>query len=114
MTKQIIQTAGAPQAIGTYSQAVRTGNTVYLSGQIGLDPITGQMVEGGVEAEARQVLMNLLGNAIKFTETGTVSLRVTLESDLVSPTLLRFSVQDTGIGIPEDKLGRVFERFVLI
>jgi len=58
MTKQIIQTAGAPQAIGTYSQAVRTGNTVYLSGQIGLDPITMQLVEG-IDAQIVRVFDNL-------------------------------------------------------
>ena len=58
MTKQIIQTAGAPQAIGTYSQAVRTGNTVYLSGQIGLDPTTMQLVEG-IDAQNVRVFDNL-------------------------------------------------------
>ena len=58
MTKQIIQTAGAPQAIGTYSQAVRTGNTVYLSGQIGLDPTTMQLVEG-IDAQIVRVFDNL-------------------------------------------------------
>lgn len=58
MTKQIIQTAGAPQAIGTYSQAVKVGDTVYLSGQIGLDPATMQMVEG-IEAEVHRVFKNL-------------------------------------------------------
>lgn len=58
MTKQIIQTVGAPQAIGTYSQAVRTGNTVYLSGQIGLDPTTMQLVEG-IDAQIVRVFDNL-------------------------------------------------------
>ena len=58
MTKQIIQTSGAPQAIGTYSQAVRTGNTVYLSGQIGLDPATTQLVEG-IDAQIVRVFDNL-------------------------------------------------------
>ncbi|MDO9364729.1 MAG: RidA family protein [Methylotenera sp.] len=56
--KQIIQTLGAPAAIGTYSQAVKVGNTVYLSGQIGLDPATMQMVEG-IEAEVHRVFTNL-------------------------------------------------------
>ncbi len=60
MKKQTIQTADAPQAIGTYSQAIRVnmGDTVYLSGQIGLDPSTMQMV-GGIEAQIQQVFLNL-------------------------------------------------------
>jgi reactive intermediate/imine deaminase len=57
-TKQIIQTQGAPAAIGTYSQAVKVGNTVYLSGQIGLDPASMQMVEG-IEAQVHRVFTNL-------------------------------------------------------
>lgn len=57
-TKQIIQTQGAPAAIGTYSQAVKVGNAVYLSGQIGLDPATMQMVEG-IEAQVHRVFSNL-------------------------------------------------------
>lgn len=58
MSKQIIHTDGAPQAIGTYSQAVRVGNTVYLSGQIGLNPSSMQMVEG-IEAQIHRVFTNL-------------------------------------------------------
>ena len=58
MSKQSINTAAAPQAIGTYSQAIRCGNTVYLSGQIGLDPATMQMVEG-VETQIHRVFYNL-------------------------------------------------------
>lgn len=58
MTKQIIQTQGAPAAIGTYSQAVKVGNTVYLSGQIGLDPASMQMVDG-IEAQVHRVFSNL-------------------------------------------------------
>jgi len=58
MTKQIIQTQGAPAAIGTYSQAVKVGNSVYLSGQIGLDPATMQMVDG-IEAQVHRVFSNL-------------------------------------------------------
>ncbi|HZW86699.1 MAG TPA: RidA family protein [Gallionella sp.] len=57
-TKQIIQTPDAPAAIGTYSQAVRVGETVYLSGQIGLDPSTMQMAEG-IEAQIHRVFQNL-------------------------------------------------------
>ena len=58
MTKQIIATAGAPQAIGTYSQAVKVGNVVYLSGQIGLDPASMTLVDG-IEAQVRRVFDNL-------------------------------------------------------
>jgi reactive intermediate/imine deaminase len=58
MTRQIIQTDGAPQAIGTYSQAVKVNGTVYLSGQIGLDPHTMQLVEG-IEQQVHRVFKNL-------------------------------------------------------
>jgi len=58
MSKQIIQTNGAPSAIGTYSQAVKVGRTVYLSGQIGLDPVSMQMVDG-IEAQIYRVFSNL-------------------------------------------------------
>lgn len=57
--KQIISTENAPQAIGPYSQAVKVGTTVYLSGQIPLVPATMTMVEGGIEAQAEQVFKNL-------------------------------------------------------
>ncbi len=56
--KQIIQTPDAPAAIGTYSQAIRVGETVYLSGQIGLDPTTMQMAEG-IDAQIHRVFQNL-------------------------------------------------------
>lgn len=59
MTKQIIQTDLAPKAIGTYSQAVKVGSTVYLSGQIPLDPASGTLVEGNIELEIRRVFDNL-------------------------------------------------------
>ena len=58
MSTEIISTKGAPAAIGPYSQAIRAGNTVYLSGQIGLDPVSGQMVEG-IDAQIVRVFDNL-------------------------------------------------------
>lgn len=75
MSRQTIHTSHAPQAIGPYSQAVRAGDTVYLSGQIPFDPATMQLVSGDIEAEIRQVFENLkavaeaaggsLANAVK-------------------------------------------------
>jgi reactive intermediate/imine deaminase len=72
-----IHTQGAPQAIGSYSQAVQVGETVYLSGQIPLDPATMQLVSGDIHAEIRRVFDNLaavatsaggsLANAVKIT-----------------------------------------------
>ena len=59
MAKTIISTDRAPAAIGTYSQAVKVDNTVYLSGQIPLDPATMEVVGGGIEAEIRRVFDNL-------------------------------------------------------
>ena len=76
MPRTVISTAGAPAAIGAYSQAVRRGNTVYLSGQIGLDPATMQLAEG-IDAQLRRVFDNLkavaeaaggtLDDAVKLT-----------------------------------------------
>jgi len=63
MNKTIIQTANAPATIGTYSQAVRVDHTVYLSGQIGLDPATMEMVDG-IEAQIHQVFKNLAAVAV--------------------------------------------------
>ncbi len=60
-TKRIIKTDQAPAAIGPYSAGVAFGPFVFTAGQIGLDPVSGNMVAGGVEAEARQALMNLKG-----------------------------------------------------
>jgi 2-iminobutanoate/2-iminopropanoate deaminase len=57
--KRIIETRHAPSAIGPYSQAVEIGDTIFLSGQIGLDPRNGALVSGGIELETRQVLDNI-------------------------------------------------------
>jgi reactive intermediate/imine deaminase len=59
MSKQIISTADAPAAIGIYSQAVRVGNTIWVSGQIPLDPATKELVTGDIEAQIRRVFDNL-------------------------------------------------------
>ena len=59
MTKSIVSTDGAPAAIGPYSQAVRVGDAVYLSGQIPLDPATGELVPGDITAQATQSFKNL-------------------------------------------------------
>lgn len=77
MPKQTIATHAAPAAIGPYSQAVKAGSTVYLSGQIGLDPATGDLVGADFEAQVRQAFKNLgevakaaggsLAHAVKFT-----------------------------------------------
>jgi 2-iminobutanoate/2-iminopropanoate deaminase len=77
MKREIIATDQAPGAVGPYSQAVRVGDFVFTAGQIALDPATGQMVEGGIEAQARQALTNVsavleaagtsLANVVKTT-----------------------------------------------
>jgi 2-iminobutanoate/2-iminopropanoate deaminase len=77
MTKLAIQTPLAPAAIGPYSQAIQSGDLLFLSGQIGLDPANGTLVAGGVRAEAEQVMRNLsaiasaagakLGDAVRTT-----------------------------------------------
>ena len=77
MSKEIISTPAAPAAIGPYSQAVKAGSTVYLSGQIGLDPATKELVSQDFEAQVRKAFANLvqvaqaaggsLADAVKFT-----------------------------------------------
>ena len=59
MTRQAVSTTGAPGAVGPYSQAIVTDDLVFCSGQVGLDPATGELVSGGVEAEAARVIRNL-------------------------------------------------------
>lgn len=59
MTRETISTNAAPAAIGTYSQAVKVGSTVYLSGQIPLDPATGELVAGNIDVHIRRVFDNL-------------------------------------------------------
>lgn len=83
MTRQIIHTDKAPKAIGTYSQAVRVGDTVYFSGQIGLDPKTMQMVEG-IDAQIRRVFDNL--KAVAEAAGGTLN------------DVVRFTVYLTDLG----------------
>ena len=78
MTRKIIQTPAAPRAIGPYSQAVAAGGTVFLSGQVGLDPATGELVAGGVEAEARRAFANLAAVAEAAGSSLAAAVRVTI------------------------------------
>ena len=71
MQREIIFTKDAPQAIGTYSQAIRVGNTVYLSGQIPLIPETMKLIEGGVTNQIKRVFMNLA--AVTKASGGTLN-----------------------------------------
>jgi len=61
MKKRVIQTEKAPKAIGPYSQAIQAGNFLFLSGQIPLDPVSGELVKGDIRQQARRVLENLKG-----------------------------------------------------
>ena len=66
----------------------------------------------GQPGRLRQVLINLVGNAVKFTEQGEVTIRVEVVNDSIDKTLLRFEVRDTGIGIPLEAQQRIFEAFM--
>jgi len=80
MSREIIKADQAPAAIGAYSQAVKVGDTVYLSGQIPLDPASMQLVEGGMEAQIRRVFENLaaVAHASGGSLADTVKLNVFL------------------------------------
>ena len=71
MSKSIVSSAGAPAAIGPYSQAVKAGGTVYLSGQIALDPVSGQLVEGGFDAQVHRAFQNM--NAVAEAAGGSLA-----------------------------------------
>lgn len=78
MTRKTIHTPKAPKAIGPYSQAVAAGGAVYLSGQIGLDPASGELVKGGIEAEARRVFTNLAAVAEASGASLAAAVKVTI------------------------------------
>ncbi|XP_061574172.1 2-iminobutanoate/2-iminopropanoate deaminase-like [Cololabis saira] len=69
LVRRIVSTTKAPGAIGPYSQAVVVDRTMYVSGQLGMDPATGQLVDGGVQAQTRQALVNM-GEILKAAEAG--------------------------------------------
>ena len=107
MSKQIIHTDNAPKAVGTYSQAIKVANTVYLSGQIGLDPAT-MTLRDGFNAQARQVFDNLdavikqaggtLSDVVKFNVSLTDlndfnELNAIFEERLTAPYPARAAVQ---------------------
>ncbi|HUL90866.1 MAG TPA: RidA family protein [Burkholderiales bacterium] len=86
MTRSIVSTQNAPAAIGTYSQAVRAGDTLYLSGQIGLDPATGQLVEG-IENQIHRVF----GNLKAVTEAAGASLGDVVKLNVYLTDLVNFT-----------------------
>ena len=95
MAKTIIQTENAPQAIGTYSQAVKVDNTVYISGQIPLDPASMEVVEGGIEAEITRVFDNLqaVAEAAGGALTDVVKLNIFLTDLTNFPTVNEIMAQ---------------------
>jgi reactive intermediate/imine deaminase len=78
MTRRTIHSPKAPKAIGPYSQAIAAGGAVYLSGQIGLDPASGELVAGGIEAEARRVFTNLAAVAEAAGASLDAAVKVTI------------------------------------
>ncbi|HMU99951.1 MAG TPA: RidA family protein [Rhodocyclaceae bacterium] len=118
MSKAIISTPHAPAAIGTYSQAVRVGDTVYLSGQIGLDPASGQLVDG-IDAQILRVFENLkaVAEAAGGSLADVVKLNVFL-TDLshfakVNETMARYFSQPfparAAVGVKELPRGALVE-----
>ena len=85
MTRQAVSTNGAPAAIGPYSQGITSGDLVFCSGQLGLDPATGSLVEGGVEAQAERALRNL-GAVLDAAGVGM--------ADIVKTTLFLANIDD--------------------
>lgn len=87
MTRQAVSTGGAPAAIGPYSQGIAVGGFVFCSGQIGLDPSTGELVPGGVEAQAERALRNL---------TAVLDAAGAAMADVVKTTVFLADIDDFG------------------
>lgn len=85
MKKSVIQTEKAPKAIGPYSQAIRAGNFLFLSGQIPLDPKTGELVKGDIQRQTQQVLENIKG-VLESQKLGT--------EDVVKVTIFLKNIED--------------------
>ena len=85
MNREVISSLNAPTAIGPYSQAIKAGNTLYCSGQIPIDPATGELVDESIEAQTRQVLENLCA---VVTEAGLAL------SDVVRTTVYMTDMED--------------------
>ena len=104
MKREAVRTAGAPAAIGPYSQAVRAGGFLFCSGQIPLDPSTGNLVDGGIEAQAERVLKNLEAVLIAGGET----LRSVVKTTVYLVDLGDFSAMNAVYGkfFPEDPPAR--------
>ncbi len=94
MEKEIIMTVDAPSAIGPYSQAIRVGTFVFTSGQIGIDPSTQQMVEGGIKEQTEQVLKNLRA----VLEKAELTLDNVVKSDVFLSDLNNYSAMNDVYG----------------
>lgn len=119
MNKEIISTPKAPAAIGPYSQAVKTGLVVFLSGQIGLDPATGQLVSDDFEAQVRQAFKNLaavaeaaggtLAHAVKFTLFLTDLARFSKVNDIMAEVVPQPYPARSTVGVASLPRGAQFE-----
>jgi reactive intermediate/imine deaminase len=119
MNKEIVSTPKAPGAIGPYSQAVKTGLVVFTSGQIGLDPTTGELVSQDFEAQVRQSFSNLaavaqaaggsLANAVKFTLYLTDLSKFAKVNEIMTETVARPYPARSTVGVASLPKGAQFE-----
>lgn len=119
MNKEIVSTGQAPAAIGPYSQAVKTGLVVFTSGQIGLDPKTGELVGADFEAQVRQAFSNLaavakasggsLANAVKFTLFLTDLTKFTIVNNIMAEAVPQPYPARSTVGVASLPKGAQFE-----
>jgi 2-iminobutanoate/2-iminopropanoate deaminase len=119
MNKEIVSTAAAPAAIGPYSQAVKTGLVVFTSGQIGLDPKTGELVGANFEAQVRQSFRNLdavaraaggsLAHAVKFTLFLTDLAQFSTVNQIMSEVVPQPYPARSTVGVASLPKGALFE-----